>query len=116
MRPRHGDQLRPSRPLPYALGVALLAACGGHGDAAGNGNLNNNGGPATCKWSTNNCGPNDEPFSFHVGGCHALMGDGAVRFISENIDAWMPGTPVTKDQYVYISLWGRDEGGIVGAF
>jgi prepilin-type N-terminal cleavage/methylation domain-containing protein len=53
------------------------------------------GGPTTCKWSTNNCGPNDEPFSFHVGGCHALMGDGAVRFISENIDSltlkWLTG-------------------------
>lgn len=52
--------------------------------------INNNkvpaGGPGTCPWSTNNCGPNDEPFSLHVGGCHALMGDGAVRFISENTD------------------------------
>ncbi|MEI8379864.1 MAG: DUF1559 domain-containing protein [Planctomycetota bacterium] len=52
--------------------------------------INNNkipaGGPSTCPWSTNNCGPNDEPFSLHVGGCHALMGDGAVRFISENVD------------------------------
>jgi len=26
------------------------------------------------------------PGSAHVGGCHALMGDGAVRFVSENID------------------------------
>ncbi|QGQ21460.1 DUF1559 domain-containing protein [Gimesia benthica] len=25
--------------------------------------------------------------SFHTGGCHVLLGDGAVRFISENIDA-----------------------------
>ena len=44
------------------------------------------GGPAQCPWSTNNCGPNDEPFSLHIGGCHALLGDGTVRFISENID------------------------------
>ncbi len=54
------------------------------------------GGPTTCRWSTNNCGPNDEPFSFHTGGCHATMGDGAVRFISENIDAmtlkWLTGS------------------------
>ncbi len=53
--------------------------------------INNNktptGGPATCLWTTNNCGPNDEPFSLHVGGCHALLGDGTVRFISENTDA-----------------------------
>jgi prepilin-type N-terminal cleavage/methylation domain-containing protein len=44
------------------------------------------GGPAGCPWSQNNCGPNDEPFSLHTGGCHALLGDGTVRFISENID------------------------------
>lgn len=52
--------------------------------------INNNktpiGGPASCPWTTNNCGPNDEPFSLHVGGVHALMGDGTVRFISENTD------------------------------
>ena len=45
-----------------------------------------NGGPSTCPWGTNNCGPNDEPFSFHVGGIHALVADGSVRFVSENID------------------------------
>ena len=44
------------------------------------------GGPPGCLWSLNNCGPNDEPFSLHTGGCHALLGDGTVRFISENID------------------------------
>ena len=44
------------------------------------------GGPSTCLWSTNNCGPNDEPFSMHVGGCHAVLGDGSVRFLSENLD------------------------------
>lgn len=44
------------------------------------------GGPAACSWTVNNCGPNDEPFSFHVGGCHAAMGDGSVKFLSENMD------------------------------
>ena len=51
-----------------------------------NNNKTPNGGPATCPWGTNNCGPNDEPFSFHVGGIHALLADGSVRFVSENID------------------------------
>lgn len=44
------------------------------------------GGPAACAWTVNNCGPNDEPFSFHTGGCHAAMADGSVRFLNENMD------------------------------
>ncbi len=41
-----------------------------------------------CPWSANNCGPNDEPFSFHTGGCLAVYGDGHVQFIRDSI----PGT------------------------
>jgi len=52
--------------------------------------INNNatptGGPTTCLWQTNNCGPNDEPFSFHGGGVNATMGDGSVRFIRETVN------------------------------
>ena len=52
--------------------------------------INNNatptGGPSTCLWSVNNCGPNDEPFSFHGGGVNATMGDGSVRFIKETVN------------------------------
>jgi prepilin-type N-terminal cleavage/methylation domain-containing protein/prepilin-type processing-associated H-X9-DG protein len=44
------------------------------------------GGPAECRWSVNNCGPNDEPFAFHTGGVNAVMGDGSVRFMSAAID------------------------------
>ncbi len=63
------------------------------------------GGPASCPWTTNNCGPNDEPFSLHVGGCHALMGDGTVRFISENINF-----------LIVRNLAARAEGFVVGEF
>ncbi len=45
------------------------------------------GGPQECKWGANNCGPNDEPFSFHSGGVNAVMGDGSVRFLSETTDS-----------------------------
>ena len=51
--------------------------------------INNNntslGGPSTCSWSLNNCGPNDEPFSFHSGGCNAVFGDGHVQFLADNL-------------------------------
>ncbi|MEK6262628.1 MAG: DUF1559 domain-containing protein [Planctomycetota bacterium] len=54
-----------------------------------------------------------EPSSLHTGGVHVLMGDGAVRFVSENIDAGNPtltnppggsGNPPTGKS-VY-GLWG----------
>ena len=52
-----------------------------------NNNASPTGGPAECLWSVNNCGPNDEPFSFHGGGVNATMGDGSVRFIKETVSA-----------------------------
>jgi prepilin-type N-terminal cleavage/methylation domain-containing protein/prepilin-type processing-associated H-X9-DG protein len=51
-----------------------------------NNNKTPNFGPSTCSWYVNNCGSNDEPFSSHSGGCNALLGDGSVRFLSENMD------------------------------
>jgi prepilin-type processing-associated H-X9-DG protein len=51
--------------------------------------INNNktprGGPSSCPWGLNNCGPNDEPFSFHPGGCMAVFGDGHAAFLRETI-------------------------------
>ena len=44
------------------------------------------GGPTTCPWSKNNCGLNDEPFSFHTGGVNLTLADGSTHFLSETID------------------------------
>jgi prepilin-type N-terminal cleavage/methylation domain-containing protein/prepilin-type processing-associated H-X9-DG protein len=52
--------------------------------------INNNkvptGGPSGCPWTTNNCGCNDEPFSFHNDGANHLFCDGHVTFLHENLD------------------------------
>ena len=42
-------------------------------------------GETGCPWTTQNCGANDEPFSFHPGGCQAVMLDGSVRFLNEEL-------------------------------
>ena len=63
--------------------------------------LNNNNypmaGPSNCPWSTPNCGPNDEPFSFHNGVVGAVFGDGHVVFISEKVSNATIKALVTAD-------------------
>jgi prepilin-type processing-associated H-X9-DG protein len=51
-----------------------------------NNNSNPIGGPDTCPWSTNNCGPNDEMFGFHPGGVNVLYCDGHVAFLQEDLE------------------------------
>ncbi len=69
-------------------------ATGGTTPAMNQAKLNNyatpKGGPLSpaspaCSWSLNNCGPNDEPFSFHTGGVQAVFGDGHVQFLRDSI-------------------------------
>lgn len=61
--------------------------------------------------------------SLHVGGTHCLMTDGAVRFISENIDAGNQATAVPapnssgRSPYgVWGALGSRGSGEVVGEF
>ena len=86
----NGSGSMPGRWADADSGSGVSGPSGTGQSAASNGVINQNktpnGGPAACPWTQNNCGPNDEPFSLHVGGCHALLGDGTVRFLSENID------------------------------
>jgi prepilin-type N-terminal cleavage/methylation domain-containing protein len=62
-------------------------------------------GPASCNWKlVNNCGPNDEIFSFHTAGALAVFGDGHVQFIRDSI------SPVTM-----ASLVSRSGGEVIGS-
>ena len=77
---------------PNNTTAAAAARASGSVDAHGsvsnyiNNNLLPYGGPADCLWGVNNCGPNDEPFSFHPAGCHAVKVDGSVVFLSEGMN------------------------------
>ena len=74
--------------------------------------INNNnrptGGPTTCPWTTNNCGPMDEIFSFHVGGAQAVFADGAVRFLSENMDSGVIAKLVARADGEQVDLPGAN--------
>ena len=63
------------------------------------------GGPPACPWNVNNCGPNDEPFSQHTGGCQVVLGDGSVRFLSENLD-----------RHIIRKLCNPQDGEVLGEF
>ena len=55
-------------------------------------------GPETCKWSENNCGPNDEIFAFHPGGADAVYADGSAHFLNESIAPQVMRTLVTRGE------------------
>ena len=58
---------------------------------------------ADCPWSKNNCGPNDEPFSFHPAGINAVFADSSTHFLTEQMDPIMMRYLVTRNE-------GKDSG------
>jgi prepilin-type N-terminal cleavage/methylation domain-containing protein/prepilin-type processing-associated H-X9-DG protein len=54
-----------------------------------NNNQNPYGGPSTCPWTYHDCGPNNEWFSFHTGGAHAVFADGHVQFVNDNVSLFV---------------------------
>ncbi len=53
--------------------------------------INNTPTSLASTWSTNNYGPNDEPFSFHTGGAFAVFADGHVVFLTDAISPLVAG-------------------------
>ncbi len=54
-------------------------------------------GPPSCSWKlVNNCGPNDEIFSFHQGGANAVFCDGHVAFLSESMSSVIVASLVSR--------------------
>ena len=93
-----GPPLSPSGGNCYDKNGAVVADCNSR--KAFNNNATPVGGPSTCLWSSNNCGPNDEGFSFHTGGVMAVFGDGHVQFVRDSIsmtDARKLITPADGD-------------------
>lgn len=63
--------------------------------------INNNktpfGGPATCLWSSHDCGPNNELFSFHSSGANVLFMDGHVVFLRETLSPAIVRALITRN-------------------
>jgi prepilin-type N-terminal cleavage/methylation domain-containing protein len=56
-----------------------------------------------CPWKNNNCGPNDEPFSFHPSGVNVVLADSSTHFMVDQMDPIMMRYLVTRNE-------GRDSG------
>jgi prepilin-type processing-associated H-X9-DG protein len=62
---------------------------------------------AGCPWTCNNCGLNDEPWSFHPGGCNTVLCDGSVRFLSESLSYTVLRYLVTRSEGIPTGDFGQ---------
>jgi prepilin-type N-terminal cleavage/methylation domain-containing protein/prepilin-type processing-associated H-X9-DG protein len=54
-------------------------------------------GPLTCNWkATNNCGTNDEIFSFHINGANVVFADGHVAFLTDSLQPTLVSALVSR--------------------
>jgi prepilin-type N-terminal cleavage/methylation domain-containing protein/prepilin-type processing-associated H-X9-DG protein len=89
-----------------AGGSGISGPPSGRNRFVSNNNTPVGGSTTTCLWSANNCGPNDEPFSFHSGGCNSVFVDGSVHFLSDNIDGATLRYLVTRAEGIPITANG----------
>jgi prepilin-type processing-associated H-X9-DG protein len=93
----------PTRPNYYALGESITA--GWRGDMWADGHVAKGGFVTILPPNSPSCGGNggaagsnsntvlNSAASYHQGGCHVVMADGAVRFITENIQSGDASSP-----------------------
>jgi prepilin-type N-terminal cleavage/methylation domain-containing protein len=83
------------------VSTTISAAGQNPGGAIAGPYINNNatpiGGPTTCPWTNNNCGPNDELFGFHTGGVLCVFGDGHVQMVKGSISGAVMRALVTPN-------------------
>ncbi len=84
-----------SQPFTHYVNNNNIPRGGPNDDAANTGN--------NCPWTNNNCGLNDEPFSFHPSGCNSVFVDGSVHFLGETIDPTVMRALVDRSGGVKVS-------------
>ncbi len=63
-----------------------------------NNNSNPFGGPESCRWTSNNCGMNDEMFGFHPGGVNVVFCDGHVGFLADELATTVLRRLITREE------------------
>jgi prepilin-type N-terminal cleavage/methylation domain-containing protein/prepilin-type processing-associated H-X9-DG protein len=87
----------PTTLLPSPTGVPLNTVSTNFKIVNNNNTSPGTDGPTTCNWKLlNNCGANDEIFSFHTGGANVVFMDGHVQFIQDSINPVIMASLVSR--------------------